>query len=243
MRKEREVLMRGVRFALQFLAVIWAVHLFQVFTTADLAHWGIYPRKVFGLKGVILAPLVHSDWQHLISNSVPFLFLTVMIMYFYRSVAYRSFLMIYFLTGLAVWIFGRSVFHIGASGVVYGLVSFVFWSGVFRRSLQSIVLALIVTFLYSGFIVGILPNQEGISWESHLLGGIIGIFASYWYKEEIEQHEQPEEPEWMREEDPTQRPFFLDRDTFEKTRAEREAEARRLREEGDSWFSNSTWNS
>ena len=150
------------------------------------------------------------------------LVLSVMIIYFYPRVANRSMLMIYVLTGLAVWIFGRRVFHIGASGVVYGLVSFVFWMGIFRRSLKSIILALIVTVLYSGYFLGILPNQEGISWESHLLGGIVGIFTAYWFKEQIELDEEVQKPSW--ENEPTRKQYFLDRDVFEKTKAEREQE-------------------
>jgi membrane associated rhomboid family serine protease len=131
-------------------------------------------------------------------------------------------LMIYLLTGLAVWIFGRRVFHIGASGVVYGLVSFVFWMGIFRRSLKSIILALIVTVLYSGYFLGILPNQEGISWESHLLGGIVGIFAAYWFKEQIEMDEEVQKASW--ENEPLDSKYFLERDIFDKTKLEREQE-------------------
>ncbi|MEK7256482.1 MAG: rhomboid family intramembrane serine protease, partial [Bacteroidota bacterium] len=142
---------------------------------------------------------------------------------FYRRVGVRSMIMIYVLTGVAVWLFGRRVYHIGASGVVYGLVSFVFWSGVFRRSLKSIILALIVTFLYSSYFLGILPNQDGISWESHLLGGLVGIFAAYWYKEEIELDEQKQAPSWEAEQPPDAK-YFLERDVFEKSKAEREQE-------------------
>ena len=182
----------------------------------------MFPREFFGLRGIVFAPLIHDDLRHLISNSAPIFLLAVMIMYFYRRVAVRSMLMIYLLTGVAVWLFGRRVFHIGASGVVYGLVSFVFWTGIFRRSLKSIILALIVTFLYSGYFLGILPNQEGISWESHLLGGLVGIFTAYWYKEEIEADEQKEPPAWGNE--PENQSFFLDRDVFEKTKEERERE-------------------
>ncbi|MEM1219170.1 MAG: rhomboid family intramembrane serine protease, partial [Bacteroidota bacterium] len=108
----------------------------------------------------------------------------------------------------------------GARGVVYGLLAFVFWSGIFRRNIKSIVLALIVTFLYSGFIVGILPNQPGISWESHLMGGLIGIFTAYWYKEEIEADEEREVPSWELEE-PKEEEFFLPRDAFDRTKQDR----------------------
>lgn len=215
-----------MRLPFQFIVLIWAVHFFQVLTSIDFGSYGLFPREFFGLRGIIFAPLIHDDLRHLISNSAPIFLLSVMIMYFYRRVAVRSMLMIYLLTGVAVWLFGRRVFHIGASGVVYGLVSFVFWTGIFRRSLKSIILALIVTFLYSGYFLGILPNQEGISWESHLLGGLVGIFTAYWYKEEIEADEQITPPSWENETE--DQAFFFDRHVFDKTKAEREKE----REEG-----------
>ncbi|MCP3927965.1 MAG: rhomboid family intramembrane serine protease [Bacteroidetes bacterium] len=231
--------MQSFSFPLKFLALIWGIHILQFITRIDLGYLGVYPKRLFGLKGVIFSPLIHADFHHLISNSVPLLALTVMIMFFYRKVAIKSFFMIYVLTGLAVWIFARQVFHIGASGVVYGLVSFVFWNGIFRKNLKSIILALIVTVLYSGYFAGILPNQEGISWESHLLGGLVGIFVSYWYKEDIEKDEKPTKYSWEEEEESTKQPYFLDRDVFEKTKEER------LREKNENplsdWFSSRTW--
>jgi membrane associated rhomboid family serine protease len=224
--------------AFSFLVVIWGVHLFHVVSGVRLGVYGIYPREIFGLRGILFSPIIHSDWQHLISNSAPLLVLTIIIFFFYPKVASRSYIMIYILTGVAVWLFARKVFHIGASGVVYGLLAFVFWSGIFRRSLRSIVLALIVTFLYSGYFAGILPNQEGISWESHLIGGLIGIFTAFWYKEELEKDETPKPPQWTME--PEEEPqYFLRRDSFDKTRQEREQEKRNP--SGGGWFSNDTF--
>lgn len=240
-------LSESLKFSIYFIILIWIVHLFQFFSTIDLGYLGIRPRATFGLRGILFAPLIHdnSDFAHIISNSAPMLVLMTLIKLFYRRVALRSFVMIYILTGLAVWLFARPVYHIGASGVVYGLVSFVFWTGIFRRNIKSIVLALIVTFLYSGFLWGILPYQEGISWESHLFGGIVGVFTAYWYKEEIEKDEVPEElPAWATEEvNPQDQPFFLNRDIFDKTKQERLREAEQSRKEDNgSWFSNNSTN-
>jgi len=215
---------QSLQWPLRFIIVLWGIQLFQVLTHTDLGFLGVYPRTYFGIKGIFLAPLIHADFSHLLHNSVPLFVLSAMILFFYPRVAVRSMIMIYLMTGLSVWIFGRSVFHIGASGVVYGLVSFVFWNGVFRRNLKSIILALIVTFLYSGFFLGILPNQEGISWESHLLGGLVGIFVSFWYKEEIEKDEVPDLPSWEQSPDSSEQTYFLDRDVFEKTKEERRRE-------------------
>ena len=226
MAEQKKRIIDSISTPLQFILLIWAIHFFHIITGMDFGKYGIFPRELFGLRGIIFSPLIHSDLQHLISNSAPMFFLSVMIVYFYPRVANRSMLMIYLLTGLAVWVFGRRVFHIGASGVVYGLVSFVFWMGIFRRSMKSIILALIVTVLYSGYFLGILPNQEGISWESHLLGGIVGIFTAYWFKEQIEMDEEEQKHSW--DDEPLDRKYFLDRDIFEKTKEERERER-------DSW--------
>jgi membrane associated rhomboid family serine protease len=223
MAETQGLFLSSLQMAVRYVAAMWGIHLFQLLTSVDLGTFGILPRELYGLRGILFAPFIHDDLPHLLSNSAPVLVLSVIMLYFYRRVATRGILMIYLLTGFAVWLFARRVFHIGASGVVYGLLSFVFWSGIFRRSIKSIILALIVTFLYSGYFWGILPNQEGISWESHLLGGLAGIFTAYWYKEEIEADEEGQPPSWERE-DPSTEQYFLARDTFEKTKAERLAD-------------------
>ncbi len=220
MNQVKQHFISSVQFPLFVLIAMWVIHLAKATIWPGLYTYGIYPREAIGLRGIFLSPFIHGDLGHLISNSAPLFLMMVMILYFYRTVAMRSFLMIYFLSGLMVWLFARPVFHIGASGVVYGLVSFVFWSGVFRRSVKSIILALIVVFLYSGLIFGILPNDRGISWESHLLGGLVGLLTAYWYKEEIEVDEEKKAPEWMASGEGEE--YFLPRDIFEKTKAERE---------------------
>lgn len=204
--------------AIQFVAILWVIHTLRMLHILDwpAGSYGVYPRRIFGLSGILTSPLVHSDWKHLLSNSIPLLAMITVIWSFFRKVSWQAFIMIYFMTGIMVWLFARPVFHVGASGVVYGLVSFVFWSGVFRRSLKSIVLALIVILVYTPMFAGILPNQEGISWESHLLGGLTGIFAAWWFRADLEPEEQQKPP--LPDEDKT--PYF-DPDTFERTRAER----------------------
>lgn len=219
------------RVALLMVATIWVIHIVQVIFNIELAQWGIYPRRWFGFAGIFTAPLIHGDFAHLFSNSAPILAMVTVIWYFFRRVAWKSFFFIYFLTGFAVWAFGRSVFHIGASGVVYGLVMFVMGNGIFRRNPKSIILSLIVVFFYSGMFVGILPNQEGISWESHLLGGIVGFLASFFYKEEIEVDEIERPDPFADEPARGDRPFFLSRDAFMMTRMERIRREQEKREE------------
>lgn len=239
--------MSSLRLPLRFIIALWVIHLFQVFTGWSFAYLGVYPRATEGLKGILFAPLIHGDFMHLINNSIPLFATSALILFFYPRVAIRSFIMIYLLTGITVWLFGNLVFaervayHIGASGVVYGLVSFIFWTGIFRRNLKSIVLGLLVAFYYSGMFLGILPNQEGISWESHLLGGLVGIFVAYWYKDEVEADEAPKKYSWEEEEDSNPPSYFLDRGIFEKTKTDRQRDEKDKQDKNGGWFSSGTW--
>ncbi len=224
---------QSIRFPALILLVMWVVQIVQVLTGLSLGWLGVYPRHQFGIKGIFTSPFVHSiDWMHIINNSVPLFVGLAMITFFYRRIAYKAIFLIYFLTGVGVWLFGRSVLHIGASGVVYGLISFIFWSGIFRRNTRSIVLALIILFLYSGMFLGVLPNQPGISWESHLIGGIVGILISYIFRTSVEESDVTYQtmPELEHE---NRESFFLDPDTFERTKEERRR--------GGDWFSDSTF--
>jgi membrane associated rhomboid family serine protease len=167
---------------LLFPAVLWIVHLLSLLLNEDLSKLGLLPRNLIGLLGILTSPLIHADFSHLISNTIPLIVLGWIIFYFYPKVSYILFLFIYFITGLLVWIFARQVFHIGASGIVYGFVSFLFFSGIFRRDNTSIALALVITFLYGGLVWGMIPGWKGISWESHLFGAITGLIAAYLFR-------------------------------------------------------------
>ena len=236
MEEKNNQLLESMKMPLAFLVAIWFVHVFQFIFDLNFGYLGVFPRAWFGLKGIITAPLIHGDFSHLINNSIPFFVLSTMIIFFYRRVAISSFFMIYFITGIAVWLLARERFHIGLSGVVFGLVTFVMSNGFFRRNLKSIVLALIVFLLYSGMLAGVFPMKEGISWESHLYGALAGIFTAYYFKEEIETDEV--DPFAEPETELSSNSYFLPRDTFDKTKEERRREAE---DSDDSWFSNSTF--
>lgn len=213
-------LLQKLIFPLVFIAILWLIHLFQVVSGIDLGRLGVFPRNAAGLPGILTSPLIHGSWEHLFYNSVSFLMLSAVIFGFYPRIAIRSFILLYLLSGLGVWILGQPfTYHIGASGIVYGMVSLVFWNGIFRRNIKSIVLALIILVVYAGFFSGIVPGKEGISWESHLLGGIAGIFLAWWYRHEIEADEVPPPP--MEDEEEESKSYFLPRDTFEITLEQR----------------------
>lgn len=227
-------LLESLYFPTCAILALWIVHFHQAIFEWDPGMYGIMSRRFWGLQGIFTGPLVHGSWGHLASNSVPLFVLLVLCTYFYRKVAMRAFWLIYVLTGVLVWLFARNVSHIGASGVVYGLVAFVFWNGIFRRSIRSIMLAGIVLLLYSGMFMGVLPDQEGVSWESHLIGSLVGILASYVFKGELEEDELDYKEDPFADERNVERQYFLPRDAFDLTKAERaaiEAEEARLREE------------
>ncbi len=182
---------------LTFPVIMWMVYLISLSLNLDLSRMGVLPRDTIGILGIISGPIVHANFSHLLSNTMPLLILGWTIFFFYSKVSYKSFIVIYALTGLLVWLFAREVYHIGASGIVYGLVSFLFFSGIFRRDNKSIAIALIVTFLYGGIIWGVLPGQKGISWESHLFGGIAGIITAFIFRK----IDPPKQYDWEDEED------------------------------------------
>jgi membrane associated rhomboid family serine protease len=220
----REHLRNSLMFPIGALLLIWAVHIFRLMSDIDPGDYGIIPRSMYGFRGIFTAPLMHGSTGHIASNSVPLLALGTLTFYFYQRVALRAFWLIYFLTGAAVWLFARPVSHIGASGVVYGLVAFLFWNGITRGSTRSVILSLMVLFFYSGMFVGILPNEEGVSWESHLLGSLSGIFAAFWYKTELEDEEKEKDNPFASERN-TPPVRFLPEGIFEKTKAQRQQEA------------------
>lgn len=165
-----------------FILLLWLIKITEVITGLSFANLGLYPHRVSGLIGIVVAPLLHANFNHLISNSIPLLLLSGGIIYFYPQSAFKIFALVYLIPGVLVWLFGRPAYHIGASGLIYGFVSFLFFSGIIRRDNRSIALALIVTFLYGGIIWGILPIDAEISWEYHLFGALIGICCAILFR-------------------------------------------------------------
>lgn len=167
-----------------FVAVLWGIKLFEVVEQVNFSWYGIYPRKTSGLIGIVTAPLLHGDFPHLISNTLPLMVLGPIIFYFYRSIAFNVFFWVYLMTGVWVWAAGANGYHIGASGIIYGFITFLFFSGVFRKDTRLLALSLFVTFLYGGAIWGIFPLQIGVSWESHMLGSLAGVITAYNFRNE-----------------------------------------------------------
>jgi len=162
------------------------VKIIELLFNISFADFGLIPLKFKGLIGIITAPFLHADIKHLIGNCVPLFVLTAGLLYYYKDAAYRIFIFLFFLTGLMVWFMGRDYStHIGASGVVYALITFHLTSALIRRRKDLAAFSFVVVFLYGSFIWGFFPEffpERNISWESHLSGAICGVIVAFFYK-------------------------------------------------------------
>jgi len=161
--------------ALGFVALIWVIQLWNWGLNLGLARFGVRPREWAGLPGILLAPLLHGGFSHLIANSLPLLVLGTVMLHLYPNSALKVIPAAYLGPGIAVWLFARASVHVGASGLVYGLVSYIFVAGLIRRDKRAIAASLLVCFLYGTLVWGILPIKPGVSWETHLAAGLIGL--------------------------------------------------------------------
>jgi membrane associated rhomboid family serine protease len=182
--EEKEKFKRSLIFPIFFLFVIWFIKFSEFGLDSDFSFLGIYPLKLRGIFGVFTAPLVHADIKHLADNSVAVFVLSAAVFYFYREVAFQVFFLVYFITGMLVWIVGREAYHIGASGLIYGFASFLFVSGIIRRNRNLMAISLLVIFLYGSLVWGLIPYDYRVSWESHLMGALTGLLLAVIYRDE-----------------------------------------------------------
>lgn len=152
----------------------------------DFHTAGVYPRRIENIWGVFTLIFVHADWSHLANNVISFTVLSSFLYYFYRQLASKILVVSYIFSGLILWIIGRDSWHVGASGLIYALAFFLFFSGVIRRHIPLIAISLVVALIYGNMIWHIFPWEvrDPISWEGHLAGGIIGIILSVYYRNE-----------------------------------------------------------
>ncbi|MEQ8755049.1 MAG: rhomboid family intramembrane serine protease [Coleofasciculus sp. G1-WW12-02] len=161
------------------VAVMWGLELIDlIIFQGALNRYGIFPRQIIGLRGILFAPFLHGGLGHLIANTIPFLTLGWFVMLQETSDFFIVTAITMVVSGLGVWLIGSSRVHIGASGLVFGYLGFLLLRGYFQRNVPSILLSLIVGFLYGGAIWGILPTVPGVSWEGHLFGFMGGIIAA-----------------------------------------------------------------
>jgi membrane associated rhomboid family serine protease len=179
----------SIFYPLLFVLLLWIIFLIQNTYNINLTHFGVLPRKAEGLPGIATSVLVHGDINHIASNSIPLIVLGMMLFYFYKKIAKASFMWIWLVSGIWLWIGGRNfenhpVYHIGASTLIYGLATFLFFSGLFRRHIQLMVVSALVVFLYGSIMWGIFPMKTEISWEGHLFGALAGVLVAFNYRKE-----------------------------------------------------------
>lgn len=201
---EKRIFFHSLLFPAAFVVVFWLVELTKHTLGIDLVRFGVYPLHLKGVPGIFFSPFIHSGFNHLMANSIPFFILFFVLIYFYRQLSYRIFFMLYLLSGLTVWLAGREAWHIGASGVVYAMAAFHFVSGVIRNDVRLLTISVVVVFLYGGLIWGVFPIDPSVSWEGHLWGAVSGIVLAFYYRryrvrrdkfdweEEEEEEEEPE---------------------------------------------------
>jgi membrane associated rhomboid family serine protease len=166
------VILLPLLFVLVLWIVFWIEHQYHI----DFSHYGIYPRAIFGLKGIIFSPFLHGDLEHLFNNSIALFVLLLFLRYFYREQAVTVVLIGILFSGIGTWLIGRPSYHIGISGLVYALVSFIFFKGIFTKYYRLVALSFTIVILYGGSVWYMFPNvKEGVSWEGHLAGFLVGL--------------------------------------------------------------------
>ncbi len=194
-----------------FVSILWLLELLKVNIEISAQTFGIIPRNLQGLAGILTAPFIHAGIDHLLSNTLPLLVVGAGLFYFYPTLAWRVVILVWAFSGIWVWLAGRASAHIGASGLIYGFVCFLFFSGLLRKDTRLIAISLLVTFLYGSLVWGILPVDQSVSWESHLFGAIAGCLTALYYRKdgpqrpkaqwEIEEELENDNPENINEQE------------------------------------------
>lgn len=187
MNTEKNHFLKSLVVPLLILFVMWLVKIIEYYGKFDLSYLGILPLKAKGLVGIITAPFIHENFDHLISNSIPLFLLTLCLFYFYKGISGKVLLLIYFINGICVWLSGRDAYHIGASGLVYGLAGFLFFSGILRRDSRLAAITMVITFLYGSMVWGIFPDffpDKNISFEGHFWGLAAGVIFAVYYRKQ-----------------------------------------------------------
>jgi len=168
---------------LSFVAIFWLIYMIDTFVIPNyyLNQFGIIPRNVIGLRGILLAPFLHGNLNHLVGNTIPFLVLGWLVMLQQIRDFWRVTGLSMLVGGLGTWLIGQpQSVHIGSSILIFGYLGFLLFRGYFQRNMPSIALSIVVGIFYGSYIFGVIPGQEGVSWQGHLFGFIGGVIAAYW---------------------------------------------------------------
>lgn len=208
--------------ALWFTALLWLILIVDSALALDLRHYGLHPRHLDGLLGILTAPLLHGGAEHLFSNNLPLLVSLTTLLYLYPKSAMRVIPVIWVGSGVLAWIVGRDSLHIGASGLIYGMLGYVFVGGILRMDMRSVAVSVMVWFLYGSMIWGVLPIRPDTSWELHLSGAIMGVALAIFYRQwdvmPVKRYRWEEDdsvPDWFPQQEPPLHPFQREVDEAE----------------------------
>ncbi|MEA1887015.1 MAG: rhomboid family intramembrane serine protease [Bacteroidota bacterium] len=189
----RKKLLLSMLIPLAFIILLWLIMFLESQLDISFYYLGIYPLEARGLPGIITSPFIHNNYEHLFNNTIPLFVLGTALFYFYSEIAFRIAGWSWLITGLLVWMAGRESWHIGASGLVYSLASFLFFSGIIRKYFRLMALSLLVVFLYGSMVWNMFPFIDvHISWESHMLGAGAGLILAILYRKQGPQRKLPE---------------------------------------------------
>lgn len=205
MQEESKKIIYAFVFPALFIFILWIILSLEIGLGGDWHQLGIYPRESEGLIGLLTGPFIHSGFRHLFSNSIPLLVLGWCLFYFYKDLGLKVFPTIWILSGLFTWLLGRDSWHIGASGLIYALSFFLFFSGIFRKYVPLMAVSLVIVFLYGSMLWNMFPIAEivdpNVSWEGHLSGAISGLLSAFIFRKEGPQAIDPFEEEEEEEEE------------------------------------------
>jgi membrane associated rhomboid family serine protease len=173
----------ALRISLVFIGILWTIFIFDSVFGLRLGRFGLRPGSVSGTIGIVTAPLLHGNFQHILSNTLPMFISMTAALYLYPSASIRVIPLIWAGSGMLAWLIGRPSLHYGASGLIYGLLAFVFVSGILRRDMRSVSVSLLVGFLYGSMVWGVLPTRPHMSWEMHLSGAVLGVILAIVYRD------------------------------------------------------------
>ena len=187
---------------------LWLVYTIEIIFPGDFSHFGILPRTLSGLRGIVLSPFLHGDIGHLFNNSIPLFILVAALRFFYRKESLKVLVLGVLLSGFGTWLIGRESYHIGASGLIYVLVSFIFFKGIKSKFFRLVALSLAIVVVYGGMIWFVFPSSEQqISWEAHLSGFIVGFLLANYTKTAA--YQKPIVYDWQHPDfDPSQDEFM-----------------------------------
>ncbi len=176
-------LRQSIVLAACFVGLLWNLHFLEYLFDIGVTRLGVYPREWSGLVGVLTGPLIHGSWSHLVSNTLPLLLLGSMLLYGYPRSRWRAIAIIWLVSGLGVWLFARSSYHFGASGLTHGMFFFLFTAGILRRDRRSAALLMVAFYMYGGMVLSIFPGDPGISFEYHAFGALAGIACGFAFRD------------------------------------------------------------